>query len=57
MESSEIYGAHGPPRDTTSLANEIQQVLHDAGKPRIGNLIKQEFVQRYPHRVIEQVNK
>ena len=50
-------GAHGLPRDATSPARELQQVIHDIGKQRIGNRIKQNFTQRYYYRVIERVDK
>ena len=37
--------------------NYIQQVLHDAGKQIIGNIMQPKSVQRYPRRVIRRVNK
>ena len=57
METSEIDDVNGLPRDTRSLANELQKVLHDIGKRSTGNVIKHKSAQRYTHRVIEQVNK
>ena len=57
METSEIDDVNGLPRYTRSLANELQQVLHDVGKRSIVNLIKHKSARRYTHRVIEKVNK
>ena len=33
VATSGIDGAHGIPRDATSLTNELQQVIHGVGKP------------------------
>ena len=57
MVTSEINGLHGLPIDTTSLANELKQVLHFLGKISIGNVIKHKSAKRYAHRFIEQANK
>ena len=57
MEISEIDGVHGLRRDSISLANDLQQVLHDVGRRRIRNEIKHNYTQMYFHRFIEQVNK
>ena len=57
VATSEIYGAHRLPIDTTNLTNELQQVLHGVVKHRIVNVIKLKYTQRYHHRVIELVNK
>ena len=35
--TSEIYGAHGLPRDSISLGNGLENNLHDVGKKMIGN--------------------
>ena len=37
LATSEIDGSHGILRDAASITNELQQVLHDVGKRRIGN--------------------
>ena len=37
VATSEIYGAHGLPRDARSLVNELQQVLYGVGKQLIVN--------------------
>ena len=57
VETSGIDGAHGLPRDTRGLANEIQRIIHNVGKQRIGNTIIQNYAQRYSHRFIGRVNK
>ena len=57
VEISEIDGTRLLPRDTTSPANKLQQVIHDVGKWIIGNITKHKSAQRYAHRVIEWVNK
>ena len=40
LETSEIEGARGLPRDTTSIYNELQQVLHGVGRRHANNSIK-----------------
>ena len=57
LATSEIDGAHGPPRDTEILTNEIQQVLHDVGKRKISNGTEAKFSQRYSCRFIQHVNR
>ena len=57
VETSEIDGAHGLPRDTTSLTNDLKQVLHYIVKKIISNVIKHKYTQRYALRVTEWVNK
>ena len=52
MKTSEIKVLHGLPRDIANFTNELQQVLHDVGKKRIGNGIKPQSAQRYSCRVI-----
>ena len=32
VTTTEIEGAHGLPRDTTTISNELQQVLHGMGR-------------------------
>ena len=57
MSTSEIDRAYGIPRDETSLANELKQVLHDVGKCRISKEIKPGYSQRYFRRFIKRLNK
>ena len=57
MASSEMEVAHELPRDATSLSNELQQVIHDLGKQKIGKEIKQNSAQSYTPIVIRRVNK
>ena len=57
MATSEIDGAHGLPRGIASLTNELQQVIHDAGKQSISNDVQPKYAQRYFHRFIQCVNR
>ena len=57
MVTSEIYGAHGLTRDSISLANRLQHVLHGAGKSSISKKVKPSYAQRYAHIIIKRVNK
>ena len=57
MATSETDGAHGLPRDATSLANELQHVIREVDKLRVVNEVKQNSSYRYSHRVIQRVNK
>ena len=56
VETVEIEGEHGIPKDATSLANELQQVLHRIVKIRVIKEIKSKSAYRYDRRVIERVN-
>ena len=40
MTAKKMEGVYGIPRDTISIKNELQQVLHLVGKPRIVDGIK-----------------
>ena len=57
MVTSEIEGAHGLPMDTTSISNELQQVLHGMGRRHANNRIKMHSALRYTRRVTYLVNK
>ena len=57
MLASEFDVAHGLPTDAISLANELQQVIHDIGKCMISKEIKSSSTQRYARRVIKKINK
>ena len=57
METLELYGVHGLPRDTTSPAKEIQEVIHDVGKWKISNRIQSKSAQSYAHRFIQRVKR
>ena len=39
MATTEIEGAHGLPGDTTTISNELQQVLHGVGRRDAQNAI------------------
>ena len=43
--------------DTTSLSNELQQVLHGVGCRDANKIIKSNYALRYARRVIVYVNK
>ena len=57
VSTSEIEGANGLPRDTITLANKLQKVLHGVGKRRMGKQTKPNSAQRHAHRFIKWVNK
>ena len=40
VETSNIYGAHGLPRNIQTFTEKLQQVIHDIGGRIIGNGIK-----------------
>ena len=54
--TSEIYGAHGLPRDIQTFTDELQQVIHGVGGQSIGNGIKLASAQSYSRRLIQRVN-
>ena len=57
MATTEIEGAHGLPRDTNAISNELQQVIHCMGCRYENKTIKTNYSLRYSHRVIARVNK
>ena len=57
MATTEIEGAHGLPRDTTNISDEIQQVLHGVGPRDANKTITPSSALRYARRVIARVNK
>ena len=57
MVTTEIEGAHGLPRDTTTISNELQQVLHGVGRRDVAKTITLDSALRYSRRVIARVNK
>ena len=57
MATTEIEVAHEIPRDTTSISNELQQVLHGVGRQDAKKTITPPSTIRYSHRVIARVNK
>ena len=57
VATSEIYGAHGLPRDMQTFTDDLQQVLHDVRGRIIGNGIKPAPAQRYARRLIQCVNR
>ena len=57
MVTSEIDGEKGLQIDTTSFANELQQVIHDVGKQIISDGIQPKSAQRYERRIIQRVNR
>ena len=57
MATLEIEVAHGLPRDSTSVSNEIQQVLHSVGRRDANKTIKTHYTLRYARRVIARVDK
>ena len=57
MAETETEGAHGLPRDTYIITDELQQVLHGMGLTDAKKPIKSRSALRYDHRVIARVNK
>ena len=57
VATTEIEGAHGLPMDTTTISDEIQQVLHGVGRQDANKTITQDSALRYARRVIGCVNK
>ena len=57
MATTEIEGAHGLPRDTSAISNELQQVLHGVSCQDANKIIKANYALRYERRVIARVNK
>ena len=56
MATSKMEGVYGIPRDTISIKNELQQVLHLVGKIRIFDEIKKNSTYKYYRRVVFLVN-
>ena len=57
VAATEIEGAHGHPRDTNTISDELQQVMHGVGRRESKKPIKSRSALRYACRVIARVNK
>ena len=57
MSRTEIEVAHLLPRDTTTISDELQQVLHDVDCRDSNKAITPDSALRYARRVIVRVNK
>ena len=57
VATTEIEGVHGLPRYTTTISEELQQVLHGVGRRDVAKTITLDSVLRYARRVIARVNK
>ena len=57
VSTAEVEVAYGLPRDTTTISNELQQVLHGVGRREAKNTITPPSKLRYARRVIARVNK
>ena len=57
MAKTEIEVAHGLPRDTTTISDELQQVLDGVGRRDANKTITPDSALRYARRVIVCVNK
>ena len=57
MATTEIEDSHGLQRDTTTISDELQQVLHGVGRRDVAKTITPDSALRYARRVIAQVNK
>ena len=52
MSPAEMEDVYGIPRDTISIKNELQQVLHLLGKIRIFDDIQQNSTYKYSRSVV-----
>ena len=57
VETTEIEGAHGLPRDNCTISDELQQVLDGVGRRDANNTITPDSALSYACRVIARVNK
>ena len=57
MATTKIEGAHGLQKDTTTISDELQQVLHGMGHRGVAKTITPDSALRYARRVIARVNK
>ena len=57
MATAEIEVAHGLPRDTCTISDELQQVIYGVGRRDANNTITPDSTLRYARRVIARVNK
>ena len=57
VATTEIEGAHGLRRDTTTVSNELQLVLHGVVRRDVNKTITSDSAIRYAFRVISRVNK
>ena len=57
MATTEIEGAHGLPRDTNTIYDELQQVLHGVGRRDANKTITPDSELRYARRLIGRVNR
>ena len=57
VAATEIEGAHGLPRDTNTISNELQQVMHGVGRRESNKTIKSRSALRYACIVITRVYK
>ena len=57
MATTEIEGAHGLPRDTNTVSDELQHVIHGVGCRYANKTITPPSALRYARRVIPCVNK
>ena len=57
MATTEIEGAHSLPRDTSTISNELQQVLSDMGHQDTNNIIQTHSALRYARIIISRLNK
>ena len=57
VATTEIEGEIGLPRGTTTISDELQQVLHGVGRRDVTKTITSDSALRYARRVIARVNK
>ena len=57
MATTEIEGAYGLPMDTTTISDELKQVLHGVGRQDANKTITPDSSLMYARRVITCLNK
>ena len=57
VATTEIEGANGLPRDTSTISDELQQVIQGVGRRDANKTIAPDSALRYARRVITLVNK
>ena len=57
MAKTETEGIYGLPRDTTTISDELQQVLHDMGPQDANKTITLDFALRYARKLTACVNE
>ena len=57
VATTEIEDSHGLPRDTTTISDELQQVIHGVGRRDVAKTITPDSPLSYDRILIARVNK